>query len=261
MILHSVNIPEAAPSLVPLGDVHVGPVNCDEELLERTIAQIKEKAWWWIGMGDYVDAIKLGDKRFDPALLHPRFLPRLDDLVYAQCERFLEIVAPIKDRCIGLLCGNHEEMIRMRYGENVMRILCQDLKAPNLEYNCFIRLSTISGHYLIFAEHGRGGGAQPGTKLSSLMNRARDFHADLFLRGHVHERMVRDQPVLTWGGEKRLKVRHRLFALTGTYLQTYAVGATSSYGEKQAYMPIPLGAVAIHLNGERIWGELLDVER
>lgn len=260
VILHEVHIPEPAPSVVFLGDTHIGPVNCDEDLLERTVERISEEGWWWIGMGDYADCIKMADKRFDPALLHPRFLTRLDDLAASQIEHFLKIIQPIQKKCLGLLTGNHENEIRKRYGENVMRWLCRDLGVKNLESNTLITLRTEVKTWTIYADHAGGGGGDINTKMRALKRRVIDWAADLFARGHVHALGCQEEVQLGWGGTKRIKGLHYWLVLTGTYLQTYATNTTSSYGELRAYSPTLLGSPVVTF-GEEIDARILKIKR
>ena len=76
-----------------------------------------------MGGGDYCDAVILGDaKRFDVDTLPNWMLSgdpktirrRIKDILAAQRRRFLRLVDPIKDKCIGLIEGNHEYTI-MKY--------------------------------------------------------------------------------------------------------------------------------------------------
>ena len=51
--------------IYPLGDMHLGSVDCAEKDLEDIITQIKtERNSYWVGMGDYADLITKNDKRF-----------------------------------------------------------------------------------------------------------------------------------------------------------------------------------------------------
>ena len=91
----------------PLGDIHVGNPACDEQkFIQRVEAIKKDKNRYWIGMGDYVDNIRpwkrgVVDKRWETNLLAGEA-----DWV-AQWERFVEIVEPITNKCLGFLWGNH----------------------------------------------------------------------------------------------------------------------------------------------------------
>ena len=50
---------------------------------------------------------------------------------------------PIKDRIIGLLEGNHEDVIRRKYHFNPADVMAERLGVPNLTYNAFIRWQIV----------------------------------------------------------------------------------------------------------------------
>ena len=109
-------------TLFPIGDVHIGAKNCAESHLRRYIEHIKNTPLSaWVGGGDYCDCITPQDvKRFDFRAL-PDWLFKgqatniqdmLSDIALQQRQRFVEMVDPIKDKCLGLVEGNHEDGAR-----------------------------------------------------------------------------------------------------------------------------------------------------
>lgn len=95
-------------NIYPLGDIHAGAAHCAEHDIQRMVEQIKQdKMGYWIGMGDYADAILKDDKRFDIEGLAPWV--KKDNIVESQREWLKKLFEPIKDKCITLLTGNHEE--------------------------------------------------------------------------------------------------------------------------------------------------------
>ena len=95
-----------------LGDTHEGAANHCNEKLKKAIELIEKDGDAWIGLGDYVDCINHRDPRFNPQEISERYcIKDLEDLPRRQSDHFLSAIAPIKDRCLGLIYGNHEDSI------------------------------------------------------------------------------------------------------------------------------------------------------
>ena len=262
--------------LIPLGDVHLGTKNCDEDKLQEIIDWIKpRKNIYWLGMGDYCEYINYTDKRFDPGNLAPWAQDKLDDLYKTQSRKFIEYIMPIADRCMGLLEGNHERTIRKRYHFNVTDYIVEGLNdhigkqaIENLSYVCMIRwvFSRSGGKkqstqsVIIYATHGFGAGKYAGGKVNNLLNIGKDFEAQIYLAGHTHEKVGidRDMLYLTHSGTPRLVARKKVYAITGTFYKAYEVDSTS-YAEARGYPPTPTGVVKIRI--EPFNCELLDGKR
>ena len=253
MILHELTTRHSSRSdefvLYPLGDIHLGARACDTEALRDTIDEIKKTdRALWVGMGDYAECISLSDKRFDPKSIDPRFLPRLDDLANACFEELHKLLEPIKDKCVCLLTGNHEETARLRYSQDVHGALCLRLGVKNLGYDSMIRWQFRRGKggpvatIIVFASHGTIAGRKQGGKLNRMMDVATNFDADLYLWGHGHTQVAgrRVEIGLAPGGKLHLQERLKLGLMTGTYRRTYQEG-TLDYSEKFAHDPSPIG--------------------
>ena len=95
-----------------LGDIHEGNVNHAEGEFRKAVNIIKDDPdGYWIGMGDYIEAITLDDKkRFNPITIAKKYgLSDLKDLPYKQMEVVYRKLEPIQDKCLCLVVGNHEE--------------------------------------------------------------------------------------------------------------------------------------------------------
>jgi len=106
-------------NIIPLGDIHLGHAGCDFRYLKDMLKWIEEKSnTFWIGMGDYIDAINYSDPRFDPKTVMAKYLVQgdIDKIIQMQIEDIVDLFEPIKGKCLGLLRGNHEEC----YSEDTM---------------------------------------------------------------------------------------------------------------------------------------------
>jgi len=136
--------------LYVLGDVHIGALNCAEVELIKLVKHIQKDPYAiWVGGGDYADAVILNDAaRFDVNTLpnwmltgNPQTIKeRIGDILFAQRQRFVKLVMPIRDKCLGLIEGNHEFAIFKHHNRDHMSELCRMLDVTNLTDCAFLRL-------------------------------------------------------------------------------------------------------------------------
>lgn len=233
--------------IIPLGDIHLGTVHCCEDAVEKTVKDIqKSDNTYWIGMGDYMECITPSDfKRWDGAgiasWLHP------DNIAYDEYTRFCDLVSPIRNKCIGLIEGNHEEAIRKHNSDNMQKIICEKLNLTNLGYSCFIKFNfqrgkTVLKDYVGYFTHGSGCAVTAGAKLIRLQRTMDNFDADIIAHAHVHDIITYTKPYLTLNNSNQVKNRNKVAAMTGCYFRTYTQGEVSSYGEVKGYPPTTIGS-------------------
>jgi len=257
--------------LYVLGDVHIGALNCAEKEFRRLVGIIdKDPTARWIGGGDYCDAVILGDvKRFDVNTLpnwmlrgNPKTIKeRIGDILFAQRNRFCKFVEPIRDKCLGLIEGNHEYSIFKYHNRDHMNMLCDRLEVDNLTDCSFIRLkfrrrtavNTKKGHgektmtATVFICHGHGGGRTPGTEPNRLYRLAADKDADVVLTGHSHTFCILPPTPVLWvprSGQlpEDSFVKEKHAANWGSFLYTYKAGP-STYASRANYPVRPMYTV------------------
>lgn len=251
-----------------VSDVHRLNRGCAVGEFKRDIETIKNDPYsFWIGGGDYADFIGYRDKRFDPDCV-PEDVPvkQLGRLGKYGMELIRDDFAPIADKCLGLLLGNHELKYQLHTEQSDMHAwLCEELGVRNLGYSAlfdlvFVRVSGVkrprlelkaprpstSASFRVFCHHGAGASCTPGGKLNRLVQFMQSFDADLYFCGHVHDQVARQEPAI--GADptcKKLVQRRRLGLVSGSYLKTYQQGQMG-YGEQKGYRPTNLGsAVAL----------------
>jgi len=239
--------------LIPIGDIHYGTKNCDIKKLEGLISWIaSEPNVYWVGMGDMVEAINYSDKRFDPSNILPELQNSLDNLPSAQSFNLAKKFNCIKHKCIGLLEGNHEETVRLKYHLSIIDLIADKLETRNLSYTCMIRLYfnrlNASKCVMIYSTHGFGGGRKPGSKVNNIIDISTWIEADIYIGGHVHDKLGIDRERLEVNkrGEAKLYARKKVFGITGSFYNTYTIDS-KSYGEKVGYAPNPTGVVKIRI--------------
>jgi len=206
-------------------------------------------------MGDYIEAIYptsggITDKRWSHKFVDRRFMTPEDQVDYVA-----ELLEPIKDKCLGLLSGNHEWRLEDRYGIDLVKILADRLGAEAYGPMAFIELWLNKSEVpvLIFATHGHYGGRKVGGAINRIQDLAAYFDADIYLMGHVHRRAVHKEEYLT-AREGKLVQGARIFGLTGTFLRSYVTGM-ETYVERRILAPSRIGTITIRVDHDgEIWG-------
>lgn len=253
--------------LYVLGDIHIGAINCAESQIKRLIKRIHDqKNSYWIGGGDVINAIKQKDaKRFDMANLPDWILEgsaskirdNLKDITRQEAERFILMTESIKDKCIGMIEGNHEESIRKNYGEDIHAYICKSMDTADLTDAAFIRLkfgykvnkAVNSSVLKIFICHGQGSGRTAGSEPNKLYRLASDKEADLILCGHSHSFcLLPPIPVLGIpdSGElpKELTAKYKRAANWGCWMLSFKRGP-STYDSRALYPARSLSTLEI----------------
>jgi predicted phosphodiesterase len=235
-----------------IGDIHAGSIHTAEAKIKNEIESIRgERNSYIVGIGDLVDCIIKDDPRFDMSGLAPWVLK--DNIIDSQREWIVELFKPVKDKIITLLSGNHEENIHLRYQNDIMHNICNDLGVPWGGYSCFIDLllkpkgGTQSYRYTIHAFHGAGAAVTEGARLMRLKRLIDSVEADIYLMGHLHS-MSSYLPEKLALRNHRIKSVHKIAVTTGSWLRSYTQGMTPSYSEKKGYPPSQIGAPCILLH-------------
>jgi predicted phosphodiesterase len=251
--------------LYVLGDTHIGARNCAESYLRRLIRKIQDEPnALWLGGGDYIDAIKPQDsRRFTPEALPDWILEgdadtvraRLLDIVRQERDRFWLMVEPIKDKCLGLIRGNHESALTKHYNEDPHEWLCEALEVPDLTDCSFVRLrfrrQKAIQTIVVFICHGFGGGRSAGAEPNHLSRLAASKDADLVLRGHSHTFHILP-PIVKLGVPRQGQLPEECYARYtragnwGAWLRSYAAGK-QTYDSAACYPPRSLSTLEIIL--------------
>lgn len=246
-------------NVIPLGDCHIGNSGCDINALKSMVEWIRSKPnTYWIGMGDYIDAINYSDKRFDPKTIDSKYisLGDIDKTIQLQIEDFIDIIRPIKDKCLGFLRGNHEETIRRYFHYDVLYEIAKELDIPRkmLLYDAAcIRLRCVrmnSSHmYDIFCMHGNVGGRSYGHKANRIQDLHKYFLGDIYLLAHSHIKQAQMNTLIYFNKSGKMEKKKIIDAYTGCFLRGYERNKTC-YVEKWMYPPTDIGCIKIKLQPE-----------
>lgn len=165
-----------------IGDVHWGNRECEEEHFKRAVNEIGEREAWWIGLGDYVECALTAFT--PPGAVWDQTMEPTD-----QFFQFKELLQPIKQRCVGLIIGNHEERLR-KAGFDSCRVLANDLGTHYFGPMAHFALKVGTQRYSGAAWHGAGGAVTLGAKVNQLVRGAEVTMPDMRWQGHTHEKLV-----------------------------------------------------------------------
>lgn len=246
------------------GDTHLGSKSVDETRLRRDIQETRDKGRWWCHVGDVIDGILPGDRRFSSQNIAEWAWDALkaEELIAGEWARFRELFAPIQDKALFVLDGDgkHNSCANVA---NKMRETLEAMNIPGGFVSTYFTASTARckpartarvSIPLVF-HHGWFAGRKKGGKANNLVDALGIYpEAWGFICGHGHDKTVlRVNSLKRQGAGMRQWIRR--VAMTGSYLLTYA-DDTTGYGEVKGYAPAGVGKITLvlrpfHVDDER----------
>jgi hypothetical protein len=253
-----------------VGDIHWGDKACAKDFLAKDIASIADDPYsLWSLLGDYCSWITPDDKRFDAESVDESVKVRdLANLGAKFGDKIIELLAPIKGKCLAAGLGNHD----LKYFTKAAQVcvhehICKHLGVRNARYSgwydlWFERRKGIKRPILVtvekassvgrsgqtrlrcFQHHGAGAAGTSAGKLAIALRLANMVIADLVMMGHVHEQIAK--PLVRLDNNATCTELTQYVTgvmVSGSYLKTYESGMTG-YGEVKAYSPTTLGATS-----------------
>jgi predicted phosphodiesterase len=242
--------------LHPFADEHIGDEHCDIKRLMQRIEYVKNTPnAYCILNGDIIDnatRTSIGDtyaQVFSPM---------------EQLEKAVEIFSPIREKCLCITHGNHENRTYKSEGINLSYLLANQLGLDD-RYTptsavLFIRLGAYSSGmkesngsgkirkvcYTGYVLHGSGGGRKEGGKANRLADMASIIDADFYIHSHTHLPMVMKQAF------HRIDERNSAVALVDKlFVNTAANLKYGGYGEAQEFKPSSTDTPVIYLSGSK----------
>lgn len=237
-----------------LGDIHEGAANHQAKALEKAIQIIKNDNAYWIGVGDYIDAINHRDPRFNPLEIAQEYnIKDLADLPKRQCQKLADKLEPIGDMCLGLVSGNHEDSLRRHNTFDPTDYLAEILGTDSLGGKAWFVLRFLRqkpNHnpaietYRVCVAHGSGGG---GMREGYPINKAYDVFrwdtADVCVMGHIHK-MQTDRAVFTSCDFNTMRKKVAWYGTNGCFLSKAEIG-TDGYFEQKAGKDSDIGMLKL----------------
>ena len=177
-----------------LADLHLGDKHCDEALIKKRIDHIRDtENAFLILNGDILNwASKMSVSDVYAETLSPM----------EQIKKYVDLFAPVKEKIIAMTQGNHENRAYRTEGVDLTQIVARELGIEDRysPESCVVFLRV--GHYcrpgrhgepvpyVIFCNHGSGGGRKEGAKAIRLADMASIVDADIYVHSHTHMPMA-----------------------------------------------------------------------
>lgn len=232
-------------NIYSIGDTHEGNCNHNAAAFKKAVNIIQsDPNGYWVGMGDYIDAITHEDKkRFDPVTISEKYkLRELKDLPVKQIEYVFDVINPIQSKCIGLLVGNHEEAYTKNNSNDVYKRFQQmfassawgSVPPVRIGYVGFIVYRIKGCNSVVHAlNHGSGvGGTTDGYAVTKAWEMSKPFDCDVFWMAHIHQLVEDDKKIMAVTERGKLIRTRKYVAVTGSFLNTYNEGNANYFEHK-----------------------------
>lgn len=209
--------------LAILADWHWGSPQCKSKAIENFVKLIRDdKSCYWLSAGDLMEMAlinTLGD-------VYSQTIPPNDQL-----KQIVELLRPIKDKCIGMISGNHSYRVVKQTSLDPDQLLAQLSGLKDKYYGTsmqgFIRLDNYT-NYAVVVHHTTGGGRTKGGKINTLARLAEIWPlADIYIGAHTHADQYFADKVFYLEPNKGGSVQERIRHFTGSgaaldYVESYA---------------------------------------
>jgi len=263
MEFHTLNVdvnPGEPLNLYFLGDFHEGNANSNKTALKQAVEMIKKSSetsqTYWICMGDTIDAIiNSQDKRFNPSEIDKRYtLHDLKNLPKLQVDTIVKMLEPIKKQCACCLIGNHEEEYIKRHSFDIYDYFASNFPFTfKMGYVGILRIamktpSRGATSYDIAINHGdTSSGTTPGAPINKMHQITRWYDVNATVMAHTHRLKVDRQQIIKLNrlGTDLIDT-HKLWGMTGCFLNTYQKG-TRNYFEHKGAAASDIGMLHLQL--------------
>jgi len=236
MISHKIRGFESI-EIYPLADMHIGSRELNEAALKRTINEILDKPYRYVVLaGDLIDnGVKSSVTSGYDAMMQP-----------AEQRRYAaELIAPLKDRILCMISGNHEYRSRKDTDTDPIELIASKLDIEHLYRPdiAFIKLDLgdrtnhreRSPKYCIAVAHGTGGGVTLGAGLSKTEPFGLAMGVDLLITGHSHKPATAPTLRLECDMQKGVMVPREIRIMVATGWLDYG-----GYPTRKLYKPVAI---------------------
>ena len=202
-----------------LTDVHVGAKEFDLKKFHEAVVKIAaDPNAVWFGNGDLLELIPPGYKISQRGQSIPP-----DE----QYLTFLQLVAPIKDKCLFIRGGNHDFLRSFNILDfDVCKTLAAELNVPYFQYPGYSEIKIRDKKWYLVSGHGKSGAKNGDLELDKLA--AVYSEGDVFVLGHNHQLYAKPvDSIKPDGSEETLK--RRWYVRGGSFLRYAEYARYSMY--------------------------------
>jgi len=234
---------ESVIRLYPLVCMHVGASQCDMQFIREHIERLrKDPNGFGIYMGDGGECVtKLSKGGLYEQILSPQ----------QQHDVVVEELAPVADKLLFGIRGNHGHRIFKETGLSFDKNLCHRLGIPYLGVCAMCNLVVNRSTYDLFFHHGADSGVAMQSKVTKAETFKQFIDADALFTAHSHACMEVPPAALLSCDNGTRKIRTKL---RHQYICGCGYDSRSGYAEEKAYPPILPAYIVVTFDGRIIEG-------
>ena len=269
--------PENTVNLVAFGDIHIDEPGFQKRVLDRVIHELDTLPnAIGVCIGDVFGFTNTRTRKsvaagFGQAPGGDEAKDTLDEFMRHRVTDLHKIFAPVKDKLICFVLGNHtwqyangeyaDEQLAHSLGTEFcdgvlafrLTLATKKKDSPN-QKSCYVN---------IVCHHGTGGSQTEGGDLNNLAKKSSAWDADIYLAGHSHHLYVHTgRARMVFGKARkdfRIHERATHLARTGSMVRAYA-GRTTGYIERLGNSPSNLGYVVFKIYIDRLREDNMDIK-
>lgn len=233
--------------IIPVGDTHVGHEQFNREAFLELVEYIRANDDVYCFFGG--DMVELASKYSVGSGMYEQDKP------INQINDFIEMVAPISDKVLWYIGGNHDSERSMReIGIDAAQFIADKLQVPYFNEPVHVDIYWKKNCFMIFDQHGSSGSVTIGGKINKAMDplKWQEF-THFVVMHHVHdkinkavERVIRNRENFS------LDMKKQYVVVCGSFLSYFG-----TYGARKGYAPTSNGltSLKIYKNGDYHTGD------
>ena len=233
--------------IYPLSDLHIGDKYADLNLFRKFRDHVlAAENRFIVCIGDLANnAVKSSVSNVYNETISPR----------EQRKWLKENLAPLADRIVVMVGGNHEERSLKDTDTDITEELADSLRIPKAyrSNEAVVKVTLGKGYngkkicYLLYCIHGTGGGKKPGASINNMLDLGLSIDCDIYIMGHTHKKTAHKNTFrrVDTRNNRITDEQERLFITTSSYT------AFGGYAARGMMIPSAKGSVPVTLSGVR----------
>jgi len=247
----------------PITDSHWGHMGFDTLRYEQTVNRIADNDdRFTIFLGDQIDAINIYDKRFNFDSVTEHDIDNQTMGWQKDTQPIFDVHTEMKEgtypetineKCFGLLHGNHEYKVKQITRPYIENRFCEPNNIDFLGARAHIGVRIFTNkkskeplhEWSIAAMHGSGGG----TPENMFKEMKKNWNADIYICGHLHQKMAKEELVYDFDWEQGKSFARPIYLVNGGTFQNTLTNEYDGYMDrKNGIVSTGIGTQTIALN-------------
>lgn len=238
-----IEVPKSWPYIVlaPFYDVHIGNETWDEEFTRAAIEWVKNEKYTLSWFGG--DILEMSSRHSVGDGVYAQVLTPQEQFEYA-----IELFAPIREKLLFSIPGNHEDRTSKEIGINISKVLADVMRLPYSNDYMYMVIEWANQRIRVATHHGSGGARTPGSQRNAARKMMNFFpRCDFYWTGHLHSPLWDLAYQLDTDVDGFITERPGLVMLSSAHLK-----AGGGYAAKSQMVPSSPGMsyATIYPNGE-----------